>query len=244
MGEAKRRSAAGEPPRRRRKAGGPWKLGAAFIVLLAVTAGLLYWLTTPSLSPIDDLPRAVEGAPPFPSELDKYGVSIGPADAPVVVREFADYQCPGCAVFADSAERLRSEYVDTDKVRFVYFDMPLPQHQNAVPAALAARCAGDQDAYWRMQELLFDRQGQWQDAQDPKAVFSGYAGELGLQEEPFRQCLRGERHRGAVERSMQAAQRMKVSSTPTVYVDNVQLTRPGWYQLAGVVERHMQGGAK
>lgn len=244
MGEAKRRSAAGETPRRRRKSGGPWTLVAALVVLLAVIAGLLYWLTSPSLSPIDDLPKAADGAPPFPAELDRHGVSVGPADAPVVVREFADYQCPGCAVFADSAERLRSEYVDSGKVRFVYFDMPLPQHANAVPAALAARCAGDQDAYWRMQELLFDRQGQWQGAQDPKAVFSGYAGELGLQAEPFEQCLRTERHLGAVQRSLQAAQQMRVTSTPTVYVDNVQLTRPGWYQLAGVVERHLQGATE
>lgn len=242
MGESKRRRQGGQGTARkqRRRRGGPWLIGGVLVAVLVAVAGLLYWLTTPSLSPLDDLPKAAEGTPPFPEALDRYGVSLGDPSAPVVVREFADYQCPGCAMFAQSVQRLGDEYIAAGKVRLVFFDLPLSQHRNAMPAAQAARCAGDQDAYWRMHDLLFARQPRWSEVQDPQAVFAGYAQELGLDRERFTQCMAAGRHRADIERSRQAAQQLRVTGTLTVFVDNVRLTRPGWYQLAGVVERRLQ----
>lgn len=242
MGESKRRRAGGQGTARmrRRRQRGPWLVGGILAAVLVAVAALLYWLTTPSLSPLDDLPTAAEGALPFPAALDRYGVSLGDPNAPVVVREFADYQCPGCATFAQSVQRLGQEYVAPGKVRLVFFDLPLSQHRNAMPAAMAARCAGDQDAYWRMHDLLFARQSRWSDAQDPQAMFADYARELGLDRNRFTQCMADSRHRADIERSRQAAQQLRVAGTPTVFVDNVRLTRPGWYQLAGVVERQLK----
>jgi len=83
----------------------------------------------------------------FPDELDRLGVERGDPDAPLVVREFADYQCPACRSFYPTVKRLIDEYVDAGQVRFVFFDFPLDMHEHAVPAAEAARCAGRQDAY-------------------------------------------------------------------------------------------------
>lgn len=241
MGEAKRRGVQGQGPRRSRASRGAWLLGGGLLLIVLLLAGGLYWLTSPTLSPTDDLPQAAAGTPPFPAELDRYGVSLGQADAAVVVREFADFQCPACARFAELSPRLKQEYIDSGKVRLVYFDFPLPQHANAVPAARAARCAGDQDAYWPMHALLFQRQSRWSESAEPVPLFAGYARELGLDRGEFERCLSGDRHRAAVEGSLQAARQLRVVSTPTVYVDNVQLTRPGWYQLAGVIERQLKG---
>ena len=163
-------------------------------------------------------------------------------DAPVVVREFADYQCPACARFSEASQRLKEEYVDTGKVRFVYFDLPLQQHQNAMPAAQAARCAGDQGAYWEMHDELYDMQTEWSGSGDPVATFSRYASDLGLEERRFRRCMNTELHREAVEQSLRVAMQLRVTSTPTVLVDNVRLTRPGWGQLSAVVERELANG--
>lgn len=239
MGEAKQRRARGEPPRtarrrlRRRILGGT---AAAAVVIVLVA--LYYVLTTPGVVPVDDLPTA-ESDQPFPAALDRYGVSFGDPDAPVTVREFADYQCPACARLAPVMERFREEYVETGRARLVFFDFPLEQHQNAVPAARAARCAGDQDAYWAMHKRLFEEQSAWAELGDPVPRFVAYAEALELNPAMFRRCMLSDRHREAVAQSRQAASQVRVRGTPTLFVDNIRLTRPGWYQLAGVVEREL-----
>ncbi len=237
MGEAKRRKQTGAPsPRKSGNRG--MIIGIAAVVAIAVIIGL-YFLTSAPEPTSDTLPVAAPDAEPFPSQLDQYGVSIGDENAPVVVREFADYQCPACGRFSEATQRLKQEYVESGKVRFVYFDLPLQQHQNAMPAALAARCAGDQDAYWQMHEQLYGSQTEWSGSNDPVATFSRYAGDLGLNERRFRNCMESELHREDVEQSRQAATQLRVMGTPTVYVDNIQLTRPGWGQLSAVVEREL-----
>ncbi|MDX1757825.1 MAG: thioredoxin domain-containing protein [Marinobacter sp.] len=238
MGEAKRRKATGAPgydKSGRRKLA--W-MATAVAAVVAVVAGLLL-VTQPPEKTAETLPVAAADAEPFPAELDRYGVSVGDEDAPVVVREFADYQCPACGRFFDASQRLKDEYVAAGKVRFVFFDLPLRQHQNAMPAAMAARCAGDQDGYWSMHDALFANQGEWSGTSAPVDMFSRYAVEQGLDERRFRRCMTTELHREAIDSSVQVARQLRVMSTPTVLVDNIQLTRPGWGQLSAVVEREL-----
>lgn len=238
MGEAKRRKQTGAPSPRNNGNRKPAIIAVSAVVAIAVIVGV-YAMTRPPAPSSDSLPVAAPNAPDFPAVLDQYGISVGPEDAPVVVREFADYQCPACASFAPASKRLKDEYVDTGKVRFVYFDLPLRQHQNAVPAAQAARCAGDQGQYWQMHDKLYDAQSAWSGSNDPVVTFTRYANDLGLEERRFRRCLTTELHKEAVEDSLQVATQMRVMSTPTVMVDNIQLTRPGWGQLSAVVEREL-----
>lgn len=242
MGEAKRRKETGTPPSGKPKSNKPLYIGIGVLVLAAVVLGVVFLTASPAPSS-DELPVAAADAAPFPAELDQYGVSVGPEDAEVVVREFADYQCPACGSFSSASKKLKQEYVDTGKVRFVYFDLPLQQHANAVPAAQAARCAGDQNAYWKMHDRLFQNQNEWSSSNDPVATFTRYAVDLGLQERRFRTCMTTELHREAVEQSRQVAMQLRVTSTPTVLVDNIRLTRPGWGQLSAVVERELASEA-
>ncbi|MCM0613073.1 DsbA family protein [Marinobacter sediminum] len=243
MGEAKRRKETGAPPPRERKSNKPMIIGVSVLVLALVVIGLSFLTAEPEPTS-DELPVASPGADPFPAQLDQYGVSVGPEDAPVVVREFADYQCPACGRFSDASKQLKQEYVEAGKVRFVYFDLPLQQHENAVPAALAARCAGDQDAYWDMHDRLFASQTEWSGSGDPVATFTRYANDLGLEERRFRRCMTTELHREDIEQSRRTAMQLRVTSTPTVLVDNIRLTRPGWGQLSAVVERELASKAE
>ncbi|MBY6033282.1 DsbA family protein [Marinobacter daepoensis] len=238
MGEAKRRKQTGAPSPRSPQGRKPLIILLAVVIAVVVVAGL-YVATKPPAPGSDDLPVAAPNADEFPAMLDQFGVSVGPADAPVVVREFADFQCPACATFADASKRLKDEYVSEGKVRFVYFDLPLRQHPNAMPAAQAARCAGDQNQYWAMHDKLYAAQGEWSGSNDPAATFTRYASNLGLEERRFRRCMDTELHREAVEQSFQVAMQLRVASTPTVMVDNIPLTRPGWGQLSAVVEREL-----
>lgn len=238
MGEANRRKQTGAPSPKKNNRRNPMMIGAVAAVVVAILAGV-YFAVTPPAPDSDALPVAGPDAQEFPADLDRYGVSVGDEDAPVVVREFADYQCPGCANFAKASKRLKQEYVETGKVRFVYFDLPLQQHQNAMPAAMAARCAGDQDNYWAMHDQLYSLQIEWSGSSDPVATFSRYADDLGLDERRFRRCMNTELHLEDIEESANVARDMRVMSTPTVMVDNIRLTRPGWGQLSAVVEREL-----
>ncbi|MFW5825133.1 MAG: DsbA family protein [Marinobacter sp.] len=236
MGEAKRRQQTGSPSPRKRS-GKTLVVTGLVIVAMAIVAGL-YYLTLPT-GPGSDLPEVSEDTPEFPDELDRHGISVGDEDAKVVVREFADYQCPACARFAEASRRLKEEYVESGDVRFVYFDLPLPRHTHAVTAAMAARCAGDQDQYWDMHERLYAEQASWETASEVQDRFIGYADDLGLDRQRFRRCMESEKHLEAIEESRDAATRLQIASTPTVLVDNIPLNRPGWAQLSAVVEREL-----
>ncbi|MFO7705874.1 MAG: thioredoxin domain-containing protein [Halopseudomonas sp.] len=239
MGEAKQRQShkgSGPQHARNSKQGLLW--GAAVLVVLALVA-LTVYLATPGSGPATVLPSVPADTPAFPAELDQYGVLLGDPDAPVVVREFADYQCPACANFAQLHPRFKAEYIDTGKARMVFFDLPLSQHANAMPAAQAARCAGDQGEYWGMHELLFANQSRWSVERDPLGSFSGYAAQLDLHPGRFERCVSREQRREEVEASLSIARQLRVASTPTVLVDNVPLTRLSWEQFSGLIDRQL-----
>ncbi len=238
MGEAKRRKKTGQPVAKGKRRQKPLIIALSAGVVALVVA-IVYFITAPPAPTSDALPTASADASPFPSQFDEYGVSVGDPDAPVVVREFADYQCPACQNFASASGQLKEKYVESGQVRFVYFDLPLQQHQNAVPAALAARCAGDQNSYWGMHDRLFANQTEWSGSDQPAEIFERYAEDLGLQVRRFQRCMDTELHLEAIEQSRKVAMQLQLTSTPSVLVDNIRLTRPGWGQLSAVVEREL-----
>lgn len=239
MGEARNRRKSGKPSplsrkRRRQRLIG----GSLFAVALLLVIGGVYWLSTPSLSGTGSLPTA-EDQPPFPEEKDRLGVRTGDPDAPVVVREFADYQCPACADLAQHHDKLMTQYIEPGHARFVFFDLPLRQHQNAVPAAMAARCAEDQDAWKAMHDRLFEYQQDWRNASDPQPIFREYAGALGLNPKGFERCMGLDRTAREVRESRNLAQELRVTRTPTVMVNNIPLNRASWPQLKAVIDREL-----
>lgn len=149
------------------------------------------------------------------------GVESGDPDAPATVVEFGDYQCPGCAAFARQVKPMVDQgLVQRDRARFVFYDFPLVDiHPNAFLAARAARCAGDQDRYWEYHDALFQNQSAWAQEGDPAGNFVDYAGELGLDDDAFEDCLRSDRHAETVTANMQLGEALGVSGTPTVMVN-------------------------
>jgi len=178
----------------------------------------------------------------FPAEIDRLGVSRGNPDAELVVREFADYQCPACKAFYPTVKRLIDKYVKSGRVRFVFFDFPLDMHKHAVTAAEAARCAGLQDAYWPMHDALFENQDEWAKAQQPVALFTRYAGELGIDGQRLADCVRDDRTREVVERNRELAGQLRIRSTPTLIVgDRGMRGVVSWAQVSQAVEQALSG---
>lgn len=154
----------------------------------------------------------------FRNKWDEYGVAVGSPDAPVIVREFADYQCPACRAFESTADRIREQYVESGKVRFVFFDFPLRMHTNSRDAAAAARCAGRQDAYWPFHSRLYSNQREWASMTDPMSAFLNYAVESGIKAQRLRQCLVQDATNQIIAKNVEIARKIGVRATPTVLV--------------------------
>lgn len=143
--------------------------------------------------------------------------SAGAEQAPVVVVEFTDYQCPFCARhFEQTLPQLKQNYISTGRVRYVVRDLPLPQiHRYAVNAATAARCAQAQgsDKYWRYHDALFARQKEIADT-----LFPRLAREVGLDLPKFRTCVRSGETGLLVERDVAEANRVGLAGTPAFVI--------------------------
>lgn len=140
--------------------------------------------------------------------------SLGQADAPVTMVEFTDYQCPYCKRFHDSTfKKIQEKYIDTGKLRYVSMDLPLSFHQQARPAAHAARCAADQDKFWQMRSTLFSNSRAL-----GKDALVGYAADLSLDTVTFAACMEDKRHEREINRNIQVARGAGFTGTPSFVI--------------------------
>ncbi len=180
----------------------------------------------------------------FDPANDHFGVARGPAEAKVVVREFADYQCPACGGFEPILAQMRKEYVDTGKVRFVFFDFPLDIHKNAVVAAQVARCAGEQNHYWEMHDYLYAHQAEWGDLPDPTSKFVSYAGATGVEGSKLMSCIRTGATRQDVLRSQSYGNVYGLVATPTFAVNGLAHSGGVSYaDLKAIIEQQLAAPA-
>lgn len=171
------------------------------------------------------------------------GVEQGDAQAPVVILEFSDYQCPWCARFGLEIKPLLQSYVEAGKVRFVYYDFPLVRsHKHAFLAARAARCAGDQGKFWAYHDHLFAQQPRWSAESSAAGEFIRYAADVGLDRQAFERCLNSERFADVVTANLRLGEQLGVMGTPTVYI-NGKLVRSltGFGQLRDLIEAELAG---
>ncbi len=140
----------------------------------------------------------------------------GPADAPVTIIEFSDFQCPFCKRAEPIVEEVLKKY--GDKVRLVYVDFPLPMHSNALDAAKAGQCAAQQGKFWPFHDQLFADQSKLAPA-DLKAT----AKRLGLDTAKFDTCFDEAKTEATVRKELAEGQRLGIDGTPTFYIDGRQL---------------------
>jgi protein-disulfide isomerase len=209
------------------------------LIAVAGIGVLLYQVFRPGQPALSPVPVAID-----PAELARApGIAMGPEDAPVVVYEFADYQCFGCAQFATFvAPVIKERFVDRGTVRYVYYDFPLTQiHAHAFLASRAARCAGDQDQYWPYHDMLYGRQPRWASQASPTSAFVNYAGELGLDRSAFESCLRSDRHALEVTQNLRLGESLGVQGTPTLFINGKRLPSiPSVSEFTALVQEEMR----
>jgi protein-disulfide isomerase len=138
--------------------------------------------------------------------------SRGPEDAPVVIVEFADFECPFCQRLAPDLDVLWAKR--QEKLRFVYKFMPLAMHPHSEIAARGAIAAQAQGKFWEMHHLLFSH-GQHLEQPDVE----GYAKELGLDMNRFRADMASTETTTRIAGDRKLADSLGVQGTPTIYID-------------------------
>jgi protein-disulfide isomerase len=143
------------------------------------------------------------------------GAMKGDKNAKLTLVEFTDYQCPFCSRhLRDTFPQIENDYIKTGKVRYVLREFPLESiHPQAVKAAEAAGCAGEQGKYWEMHDRLFANQNALAPAQ-----LSGHADAISLDQAKFKSCLESGKFTAKVRKDLADAQKYGATGTPTFFI--------------------------
>ncbi len=160
--------------------------------------------------------------------------TLGPKGAAVTIFSYGDYECGPCSSVEDSLKQILKEY--PKDVRIVWKDMPNGSlHAQAIPAAAAARCAGDQGAFWQYHDLLMRQQA----ALDPKN-YPTFAAQLKLDLDSFQSCIDNKRDVPVVKRDLEEGLRLGIDATPYLFInDRVVKGDVGLEQLQSYVDSEM-----
>ncbi|MFQ5777988.1 MAG: DsbA family protein [Terriglobia bacterium] len=149
--------------------------------------------------------------------------SKGPADAPVTIVEYGDFQCPTCARMHPVLQQVLADHND---VRLVFKDLPLTQvHDWAMAAAIAGQCALQESdaAFWSLHDYFFQNQSQLT-AQNLQSRLDQFASNAGMSVDPFRACRQQESTRARVQASLREAAQLQATGTPTFFINGRRLT--------------------
>lgn len=138
-------------------------------------------------------------------------LALGRATAPLIMIEFTDYQCPYCRRFESEVfPKLKREYIDTGKLRYIARDLPLAIHAAAAPAAEAAHCAGEQGKFWDMHAALLGG------AADLSAAggIARRAQAIGLDRARFDECVARNKYAAVIMAHEQEADAVGINGTP------------------------------
>ena len=156
--------------------------------------------------------------------LDEIGFDFGSADAPIHVIEFSDYGCGYCRRFhTETFPTLMEDYVEEGKVRWKYVTYASGMFANGLVAAYAAECAGEQDLFTPMSQLLYERQPDWKSLGEPYPVLEELAREVGADAAEFRTCVAEQRPKPRVRSGILSGARLGVRGTPSFLVNGVPL---------------------
>jgi protein-disulfide isomerase len=142
--------------------------------------------------------------------------TLGPADAPITVVEFSDFQCPFCKRAAPTFRQLVDEY--KGKVRIAFRQHPLPMHKNAMIAAKASLAAKEQGKFWEFHDVLFDNQ---QDLSEENLV--KLAQKAGLNVAKFSKDIKSTKFDEQIQQDIDFAMKNGAGGTPSFYVNGVAL---------------------
>lgn len=224
----------------------PFLIPGAIIIAGILIAGAIFYTSYYKISPnsqsgsmaasVGD--KGASGISAVGKDLADDDPFLGSPEAPVVLVEFGDFQCPFCARFFQTTEReIIEKYIKTGKARLVYRDFPLIAiHKEAQKAAEAAECANEQGKFWMYHDMLYQRQSELS-----LQNYKKWAADLGLNSKQFNQCLDSDKYAAEVAKDLADGQAAGVGGTPTTFVNGrvVQGAVP-FAQFKSIIEEELK----
>ncbi len=153
-------------------------------------------------------------------DVEGLGHVKGSADAPIEIIEFADFACTFCGQFArETMPAIEREWIETGRAKFRFLPFDLSYFKPGRHAARAAECAAEQDAFWPMHDVLYERQEDWLGRGGQKEKFHDWAGELGLDLPRYDDCYDRDPGKKNIERNTKLSRENRVRATPTFFVN-------------------------
>lgn len=145
----------------------------------------------------------------------------GKSDAKVVITEFSDFECPYCRQMQPDVQRLKAEYAG--KIKWVFRNFPLDFHPQAMPAHIAAHCAGEQNKYFDFQKHTFEIPYKGNSLDMSPRALQNIAHAIGLNMPKYEQCIQDKdgKIRSEIVADIQYAQKVGVRGTPTIFINGV-----------------------
>ncbi len=172
------------------------------------------------------------------SEIALTDITLGEADAPVTIVEYASWTCPACLQFhTDVIPMLKSEYIETGKVKLVFREFPTPPANISVAGFALARCAGEDNYYAAIDDLFAAQNNVLNLARsggDIEGALRSLASSYGIEGEGFNDCLANTDVTYAIGESVMKGDSQGVNSTPTVFVNGQKLQGYDWRNADGM----------
>ncbi len=165
-------------------------------------------------------PRATPAPPSVPSEPPRH--VRGSANAPVLLEEYSDFQCPQCGRMHTIVKELQAKYPSQLRVGFRHYPLATI-HRHARESARAAEAAGAQGRFWEMHDLLYENQEAWSKANPARPLFVAYAQRLGLDTERFQQDIDSSPVSMRVVGDERRAMTLQLSGTPSFFINGREL---------------------
>ncbi|MGB8401437.1 DsbA family protein [Bradyrhizobium sp.] len=147
-------------------------------------------------------------------------MALGPANAPVTITEYASMTCPHCADFNEKVfPKIKSEYLDTNKIRYVFREFPLDI--KAAAGSMLARCIAKDDSgkYFAVIDMLFKQQNDWV-VKNTTETLTRIGKQAGLSQQAVEECLKDQALLDKIAADQKfAAEVLKVNSTPTFFIN-------------------------
>ncbi len=177
------------------------------------------------LSPLRLIAQAMaQGAPDVAKPVSLPAMALGPANAPVTITEYASMTCPHCAAFNQAVfPKIKSEYIDTGKVRYVFREFPLDI--KAAAGSMLARCIAKDDSgkYFAVVDMLFRQQNDWA-AKNTTETLARIGKQAGFSQQAVEDCLKDQKLLDKIAADQKyAADVLKVDSTPTFFINGERI---------------------
>lgn len=186
--------------------------GLAGIVLVG---GGAMWLANRSSA---SAAAAVPTGPIDTTTIPAY--TLGNANAPVQIIQYADFECPGCGKYAVLTEPdVRERLVQTGRVRLIFRDRMIQGHGSSPVAHLAAACAAEQNKFWEMHDQLYFNQNAWAEQSGLERKFRGYAETIHLDMDRYNSCMSEQRYAARIAASTNRADSAGFTMTPTFVIN-------------------------